>query len=63
MNETDPDQERLIAFNQSITAGCSIYKDLLKGKEKIVNKSLDFYDYILLYRIEKVILSPIIMMK
>ena len=30
-NETDPDQERLIAFNQSITAGCSIYKNWQKG--------------------------------
>ena len=34
LNETDPDQERVIAFNQNITAGCSIYKDLLKEKEK-----------------------------
>ena len=30
----DPEQVRLIAFNQNITAGCSIYKDLLKEKEK-----------------------------
>ena len=34
----DPEQVRLIAFNQSITAGCSIHKNLLKEKEKNVNK-------------------------
>ena len=34
--ESDPDQERLIAFQQNINAGCSVYKTWL-AKEKNKN--------------------------
>ena len=39
ISEFDPDQERLIAFQQNITTGCSVYKTWLNTeKSKNINQ-------------------------
>ena len=47
ISESDPDQERLIAFQQNITTGCSVYKTWLNTEKSKNMKQKNIKDFCL----------------
>ena len=45
LSENDPDHEQFIVFKQAMTAGCSIYKDLLKVKQNKNRRQKDVREF------------------
>ena len=45
ISEFDPDQERLIAFQQNITTGCSVYKTWLNTEKSKNMKQKNIKDF------------------